>query len=557
MIRQEDVDAGEGTVDDSTRSPSPRPRTSATPARTCAQVRGAPAPARRCMRSSSAPPSRPAWAELLVARRPVVQVLCTGDELRAPGEPLGPGEIHNSNAPMLVSLASRAGAVARPRSALPRRPRRHRARARRCARAVRRGGRLGRRVGRPPRPRQARARRARRHRGVLGRVAAAGQADLVRHPRAASSCSGCRATRCRRLSPSRCSPARRWRRCRAPPAEHVLEHRGGARRRGPTQPQPRAGDPGPAGSATTATIAGLPQRPPGFAHPHFAARRRRAGADPRGRRARSPAGTTSRSSRCRADPGKRAQTGCSPRARGSPSLLAAIVALLFAAPAAPAAAAGPRGDRLAAQVDRDRRGRRGALRPVGGAHDGVGRSRPAVESAQPREPRPHLLALPHPRDAGTDSRGVRQRRALGRAPGPAADAAALRRARVLDRRRPRQRALADPRRSAGGPAPAAAAASCRSTSAACPTTTPTAANAAHRGRGRELLPGDRRRVQHARCTRPRSRRSTCWSRTRSCGRWPSSTWPARRSAGCRRSSAVPAQPRRDAPPRPVSRSGRR
>jgi molybdopterin molybdotransferase len=49
---------------------------------------------------------------LQVSRRPRVTVLCTGDELRAPGEPLGPGEIHNSNAPMLVGLATGAGAVA-------------------------------------------------------------------------------------------------------------------------------------------------------------------------------------------------------------------------------------------------------------------------------------------------------------------------------------------------------------------------------------------------------------------------------------------------------------
>ncbi|HET7050036.1 MAG TPA: gephyrin-like molybdotransferase Glp [Solirubrobacteraceae bacterium] len=52
--------------------------------------------------------------ELLVSRRPTTQVLSTGDELRAPGEPLGPGEIHNSNAPMLVALCTRCGATALP-----------------------------------------------------------------------------------------------------------------------------------------------------------------------------------------------------------------------------------------------------------------------------------------------------------------------------------------------------------------------------------------------------------------------------------------------------------
>jgi molybdopterin molybdotransferase len=45
-----------------------------------------------------------------VARAPRISVLATGDELRAPGEPLGPGEIHNSNAPMLDALARHAGA---------------------------------------------------------------------------------------------------------------------------------------------------------------------------------------------------------------------------------------------------------------------------------------------------------------------------------------------------------------------------------------------------------------------------------------------------------------
>ena len=56
---------------------------------------------------------------VIVARKPRVSVLCTGDELRAPGEPLRPGEIHNSNAPMLEALAQHSGASAAPATRLP------------------------------------------------------------------------------------------------------------------------------------------------------------------------------------------------------------------------------------------------------------------------------------------------------------------------------------------------------------------------------------------------------------------------------------------------------
>jgi molybdopterin molybdotransferase len=56
---------------------------------------------------------------VIATARPRVSVLCTGDELRAPGEPLGPGEIHNSNAPMLTGLAQRAGARTTPARRLP------------------------------------------------------------------------------------------------------------------------------------------------------------------------------------------------------------------------------------------------------------------------------------------------------------------------------------------------------------------------------------------------------------------------------------------------------
>jgi molybdopterin molybdotransferase len=53
------------------------------------------------------------------ARRPRVEVLCTGNELRAPGEQLGPGEIHNSNAATLVALARHCGAVTTGADRLP------------------------------------------------------------------------------------------------------------------------------------------------------------------------------------------------------------------------------------------------------------------------------------------------------------------------------------------------------------------------------------------------------------------------------------------------------
>ena len=49
-------------------------------------------------------------ATLRCFRRPRVVVLATGDELVAPGEPLAPGQIHDSNALTLTALARRAGA---------------------------------------------------------------------------------------------------------------------------------------------------------------------------------------------------------------------------------------------------------------------------------------------------------------------------------------------------------------------------------------------------------------------------------------------------------------
>jgi len=50
-------------------------------------------------------------AEVRCAKRPRVAILVTGSELRPPGEPLGPGEIYESNALLLASALQGAGAV--------------------------------------------------------------------------------------------------------------------------------------------------------------------------------------------------------------------------------------------------------------------------------------------------------------------------------------------------------------------------------------------------------------------------------------------------------------
>jgi molybdopterin molybdotransferase len=52
-------------------------------------------------------------ARVRCARRPRVAVLVTGSELRGPGEPLGPGEIHDSNGVILAAQIASAGGEAK------------------------------------------------------------------------------------------------------------------------------------------------------------------------------------------------------------------------------------------------------------------------------------------------------------------------------------------------------------------------------------------------------------------------------------------------------------
>jgi molybdopterin molybdotransferase len=58
-------------------------------------------------------------SELPVGQRPRARIFSTGDELRPPGSELAPGEIHNSNGPMLAALAARCGTIADPPEQLP------------------------------------------------------------------------------------------------------------------------------------------------------------------------------------------------------------------------------------------------------------------------------------------------------------------------------------------------------------------------------------------------------------------------------------------------------
>jgi molybdopterin molybdotransferase len=110
VIRQEDTQAGDGQVEiQAATEPGQNIRPAGDDMRAGAPI---------LRRGTRLGPSELGAAvaagagSLVTSCRPRVAVLCTGDELRAPGEPLGPGEIHNSNGPMLVAAAIRCGAVA-------------------------------------------------------------------------------------------------------------------------------------------------------------------------------------------------------------------------------------------------------------------------------------------------------------------------------------------------------------------------------------------------------------------------------------------------------------
>jgi molybdopterin molybdotransferase len=59
---------------------------------------------------------------VLVARKPVITILCSGDELRSPGEPGAPGSIPESNGIFVAAAATQMGAIARVGAYVPDEP---------------------------------------------------------------------------------------------------------------------------------------------------------------------------------------------------------------------------------------------------------------------------------------------------------------------------------------------------------------------------------------------------------------------------------------------------
>ena len=101
----------------------PRAQRARRRARTCARERSSSGAGRRSARPRWRWPRAPGCAILRCARRPRVAILATGDELSSRARRWAPGQIHDSNAPMLAALARQAGAE-RPVARGRRRPRR-------------------------------------------------------------------------------------------------------------------------------------------------------------------------------------------------------------------------------------------------------------------------------------------------------------------------------------------------------------------------------------------------------------------------------------------------
>ena len=165
---------------------------------------------------------------LRCAQRARVEILGTGDELVDPGAPLGPGQIHDSNGPMLRALAEQAGARAATRR-VGRRSRRDRA-----------GHRAGARRA-PTSSSSAAACRSARTTTSSPRSAANGVEEVfwrvalrpgkptwfgVRRSDDDARARPARATRSPPTSRSSSSPAPRSRRCRAPTRSRGCARRG-------------------------------------------------------------------------------------------------------------------------------------------------------------------------------------------------------------------------------------------------------------------------------------------------------------------------------------------
>lgn len=112
VIRQEDVSARDGhIVTDADTAPGDNVRRPGEDMRRGTRVLE---PGMRLGPAELAAAVAAGAGAVTVARRPRVKVLCTGDELVEPGTALQPGQIHNSNQPMLVGLSRQAGGDAHP-----------------------------------------------------------------------------------------------------------------------------------------------------------------------------------------------------------------------------------------------------------------------------------------------------------------------------------------------------------------------------------------------------------------------------------------------------------